>query len=245
MKTLTAAFAALSITGTLACAQNLQSFEHAQLNRSLESSDTVKSLPAGAATLNADAAAHSSNPAARVKQEQTDLNSAPSVLTAKYGKPVKVEPAWCLKGTSYSFQPSVNTYIFATTNPEGTAIADLMYFKFNGPFSDPEKTALFKQNVDRGRAWDGDQRGFFSRFDWDGKREYKKLGLERYKHNVLYETNGVNAIVENMHEQDNKTSFQVRTMKQFLFEQTAIKHLLKEEKAKGTVTVGAIQQVKS
>jgi len=142
------------------------------------------------------------------------------------------------------FQPSLNTYIFATTNPEGTKIEDLMYFKFNGRFSESEKAALYKQNVDRGHVWDGDYRGFFSRFDWDGKREFKKLGLERYKHYIQYETNGVNAIVENMHEQDGKTSYQLRTLKQFLFEQTAIKQLIKEAKAKGTVTVGAILRVK-
>ena len=181
---------------------------------------------------------------ALARAQQTDLNSTPAAIAAKYGKPVKVESAWCFKGTSYSFQPSLNTYIFATTNPDGTKIEDLMYFKFNGPFSGAEKAALYKQNVDRGHVWDGDYRGFFSRFDWDGKREFKKLGLERYKHYIQYETNGVNAIVENMHEQDGKTSYQLRTLKQFLFEQTAIKQYIKEAKAKGTVTVGAIQRVK-
>jgi hypothetical protein len=177
-------------------------------------------------------------------QDQTDLNSTPAALAARYGKPVKIEAAWCFKGTSYSFQPSLNTYIFATTNSDGTKIEDLMYFKFNGAFSRAEKAALYKRNVDQSRVWDGDYRGFFSRFDWDGKREFKKLGLERYKHCIQYETNGVNAIVENMHEQDGKTSYQLRTLKQFLFEQAAIKKIIKEENAKGTVTVGAIQRVK-
>jgi hypothetical protein len=221
MKMLTAAFAALSMTSALARSQDVQSLEHVRF-----------------------ATAHSSDPAAMVKQVQTDLNSAPAALAAKYGKPVKVESAWCFKGTSYSFQPSLNTYIFATTNPEGTAIEDLMYFKFNGPFSEAEKSVLYKQNVDQGRVWDGDYRRYSSRFDWDGKQEFKKLGLENYKHYVQYETNGVNAIVENMHEQDGKTSYQLRTLKQFFFEQTAIKRLIKEEKAKGTVTVGAIERVR-
>ena len=76
----------------------------------------------------------------------------------------------------------------------------------------------------------------------DGK--CKKLGFERYKHHILYEVNGGNAIVDNVREQDGKTSYQVRTLKQFRFEQTAIKRILDEQKAKGAVTVGAVQRVK-
>ena len=33
-------------------------------------------------------------------------------LTAKYGKPVKVEKAWC-GGTAYGFRPAKMTYVYA------------------------------------------------------------------------------------------------------------------------------------
>jgi hypothetical protein len=243
MKILTASFAVLSLMGALACAQDVQSLEHARFARLPEFGNTVEPLRTKAGALADDVAAQSIDPVGRVKR-QTDLNSSPAVLAAKYGKPVKVEPAWCFKGTSYSFQPSANTYIYATTNPEGSAIEDLMYFKFNGPFSEAEKTALYNANVDRSHVWDGDYRGFDFGFDWDGRREVKKLGFERYKHHILYEVNGGHAIVDNVREQDGKTSYQVRTLKQFRFEQTAIKRILEEQKAKGTVTVGALQRVK-
>ena len=43
---------------------------------------------------------------------QPDLGSTVDYLTAKYGKPVKVEKAWC-GGTAYGFRPTKMTYVYA------------------------------------------------------------------------------------------------------------------------------------
>src|SRR5271165_6395497 len=65
-----------------------------------------------------------------VKATQPDLGSTVVYLTGKYGKPVKVEKAWC-GGTAYGFQPTNTTYVYAIES-NGT-VGDIMYFDFNKP----------------------------------------------------------------------------------------------------------------
>ena len=69
----------------------------------------------------------------------TDLNSTPAQLAQRYGKPVKVEPSFFGKGTSYGFQPTKNTYVYTTTDPSEAAIGSVLYFKFDGLFTQEEK----------------------------------------------------------------------------------------------------------
>jgi hypothetical protein len=61
---------------------------------------------------------------------------------------------------------------------------------------------------------------------WSGKHVYKKLGQESGLHYVMYEANGLNALVENA----NKLGWQIRTMDQFKLEQRAIKLLAARDK---------------
>jgi hypothetical protein len=173
---------------------------------------------------------------------QTDLNSTPGQLEAKYGRPVKIEAAWCGKGNSYGFEPTRNSYVYATCY--GKEIADVLYFRFDRPFTTVEKEALFKQNQDPSYAWEGDRLTPTLNFDWNGEHKYKHLGLEGGVHGVKYQVNSFYGIVGNDHTHDGVTSYQVRTTSQFAFEQTAIKRILEEQKAKGTVTVGAVRRVK-
>ena len=65
-----------------------------------------------------------------VKAAQPDLGSTVDYLTGKYGKPVKVEKAWC-GGTAYGFQPTNMTYVYAIES-NGT-VGDIIYFDFNKP----------------------------------------------------------------------------------------------------------------
>jgi hypothetical protein len=65
-----------------------------------------------------------------IKATQPDLGSTVDYLTGKYGKPVKVEPAWC-GGAAYGFQPTKMTYVYAIET--NGVVNDIMYFDFNKP----------------------------------------------------------------------------------------------------------------
>ena len=59
-----------------------------------------------------------------------DLGSTVDYLSAKYGKPVKVEKAWC-GGIAYGFRPTKMTYVYAIET--NGVVGDVTYFDFNKP----------------------------------------------------------------------------------------------------------------
>src|ERR1700740_3750248 len=83
---------------------------------------------------------------AQAYEVSPDLNAAVAQLTARYGKPKKVERAWYGAGMSYGFQPSPNLYVYATTNPRGSRIEDVIYIRFkkwvNIPYTPEESKRL-------------------------------------------------------------------------------------------------------
>lgn len=181
---------------------------------------------------------------ARTKVVTTDLNSTPAQLAQRYGKPVKIEPSFFGKGTSYGFQPTKNTYVYATTALSGPVIGSVMYFKFDGPFTQEEKEKLFHKNIDPGHVWDG-----YNYYNWDGTRDFKRLGAENGTHKVIREANGPGVVIGNDHKDDKSgaISYQVRTGDQFAFEQPIVKRFIEEEQAargvKGQVTVGRLKSI--
>jgi hypothetical protein len=167
----------------------------------------------------------------------TDLNATPTQLAQRYGKPVKTEPSFFGKGTSYGFQPTKNSYVYATTDPSGALIGSVMYFKFDGPFTQEEKETLFRKNVDPGHVWDG-----YNFANWDGTHDYKRLGTENGIHKVIREANGPGVVIGNDHRDDKSgaISYEVRTGEQFAVEQPIIKKLIQDRQ----VASGVRDQVK-
>ena len=180
----------------------------------------------------------------KTKIVTTDLNATPAQLGQRYGKPVKTEPSFFGKGTSYGFQPDQNSYVYATTDPSGALIGSVMYFKFGGPFTQAEKEKLFRKNVDPGHMWDG-----YNYADWDGTHDYKRLGAESGLHKVIREANGPGAVIGNDHKDDKSgvISYQVRTGEQFAFEQPVIRKAIAKQQAaagvQGQVTVGRLRSI--
>ena len=73
---------------------------------------------------------------------QPDLGSTVDYLTAKYGKPVKVEKAWC-GGTGYGFRPTKMTYVYAIET--NGVVNDITYFDFNKPqLTQEDSVMLFR-----------------------------------------------------------------------------------------------------
>ena len=73
---------------------------------------------------------------------QPDLGSTVDSLTAKYGKPVKVEKAWC-GGTAYGFRPTKMTYVYAIET--NGVVGDVTYFDFNKPeLTQEDSVRLFR-----------------------------------------------------------------------------------------------------
>ena len=73
---------------------------------------------------------------------QPDLGSTVDYLTAKYGKPVKVEKAWC-GGTAYGFRPTKMTYVYAIET--NGVVDDVTYFDFNKPqLTQEDSVKLFR-----------------------------------------------------------------------------------------------------
>ena len=131
-----------------------------------------------------------------------------------YGHEVKVEKAWC-GGTAYGFI-NRGLYIYAIFSPDGK-VGDVTYFDnhTSDPLPPATQAHLWLVNIDKSRMWDVDNYFTF----WDGKKSVKKLGAESFPHRLMYETNGPSALIENA----NKNGWQIRTMKQFQIEQSAIK----------------------
>lgn len=154
----------------------------------------------------------------------TDLNSTPAQLAQRYGKPVKTESSFFGKGTSYGFQPTKNTYVYATTGPSEAVIGSVMYFKFDRPFTAQQKSHLLHQNLDPNRVWEGARDAH-----WDGAHELAQIGAENGHHQVIREANGPNVVIGNDHKDDKSgvSSYQVRTGEEFNFEQAIIKKAIK------------------
>lgn len=149
---------------------------------------------------------------------------------SEYGKPLKVETAWC-GGTAAEFvHNGLFSYIIFDANGKA---ADITYFsskilltKDITPLSKATTEYLWYHNVDKGKVWDNSCPSGIS--DWDGKREVKKFGNENFKHWVMYERNGPDALIENAPEYaPNKNGYQIRTQAQFEAEQPVIRNWAK------------------
>ena len=140
---------------------------------------------------------------------------------ASYGHEVKVEKAWC-GGTAYGFI-NRGLYIYVILSPDGK-VGDVTYFDNTAgqPLSKAMQEHLWNANVDQSIAWDRTNYQFtneHANMGWDGRVERKNLGLEKGKHWTMSETNGTHVLIENA----NKNGWQIRTMKQFQIEQSALK----------------------
>ena len=158
-----------------------------------------------------------------------DLGSTVDYLTAKYGKPVKVEKAWC-GGTAYGFRPAKMTYVYAIET--NGVVGDVTYFDFDKPQLTQENSVrLFRS-----------QFPIFPEIKWADKEHKKGLGQEKGKHWTHTQWIVESAMV--LHEGKSFISnpkdkgWQFRTPEQFWAEQAVIKALKKEllekEKAKRT-----------
>jgi hypothetical protein len=167
---------------------------------------------------------------AQAYEVSPDLNATVAQLTARYGKPKKVERAWYGAGMSYGFQPNPNLYVYATTNPSGSRVEDLIYIRFkdwiNVPYTSQEARALMQQNLDHHITWRSDYPGVSF---WDGIEDVKHLGKE---HGVMqaWSLNYNHAVIGNTRKLDTKDingnpiiAAQVRTLDQFQAEQSAIR----------------------
>jgi len=127
---------------------------------------------------------------------------------ANYGHEVKVEKAWC-GGTGYGFI-NQGLYIYVIFSPDGK-VGDIIYFDNTAakPLSKAMQEYLWTENAEYYIALNG----------WDGKQELKKLGQEHFHHWVVTERNGLRVLVENA----NKNGWQIRNMRQFQIEQSALK----------------------
>jgi hypothetical protein len=74
-----------------------------------------------------------------------DLNASPAQSGQRYGKPVKVEPSFFGKGISYGFQPTKNTYVYATTNPSGVLIGSVMLLQVRWPVNSGRERKVIPQ----------------------------------------------------------------------------------------------------
>jgi hypothetical protein len=174
--------------------------------------------------------AQTAEPAAATAQiskarPQPDLGSTIDYLTAKYGKPVKVEKAWC-GGTAYGFRPTNMTYVYAI---ETNGVAnDITYFDFNKPeLTQEDSVRLFRSQFNQPITW--------------VDKEYKKgLGQEKGKHctHTQWIVLSAGALREGKSFISNPKDkgWQFRTPEQFWAEQAVIKALkkkwLEQEKVK-------------
>ena len=166
---------------------------------------------------------------AQVYEVSPDLNATVAQLSARYGKPKKVERAWYGAGMSYGFQPSPNLYVYATTNPSGSRVEDVIYVRFkdwvNIPYTSQEARSLLHQNLDHHITWKSDYPGVSF---WDGIEDVRHLGKE-YGVMRAWSLNYNRAVIANTRKLNIKdikgnplTAAQVRTLDQFEVEQPAI-----------------------
>jgi hypothetical protein len=156
---------------------------------------------------------------------QPDLGSTVDYLTAKYGKPVKVEKAWC-GGTAYGFRPTNMTYVYAIET--NGVVNDITYFDFNKPeLTQEDSVRLFRSQFNQPITW--------------VDKEYKKgLGQEKGKHwtHTQWIALSAGALREGKSFISNPKDkgWQFRTPEQFAAEQALIKALkkkwLEQEKVK-------------
>jgi hypothetical protein len=171
--------------------------------------------------------AQTAEPRAQISKAraQPDLGSTIDYLTAKYGKPVKVEKAWC-GGTAYGFRPTNMTYVYAI---ETNGVAnDITYFDFNKPeLTQEDSVRLFRSQFNQPITW--------------VDKEYKKgLGQEKGKHwtHTQWIALSAGALRESKSFISNPKDkgWQFRTPEQFAAEQAVIKALkkkwLEQEKVK-------------
>ena len=156
---------------------------------------------------------------------QPDLGSTVDYLTAKYGKPVKVEKAWC-GGTAYGFRPTNMTDVYAIET--NGVVNDITYFDFNKPeLTQEDSVRLFRSQFNQPITW--------------VDKEYKKgLGQEKGKHwtHMQWIALSAGALREGKSFISNPKDkgWQFRTPEQFAAEQALIKALkkkwLEQEKVK-------------
>jgi hypothetical protein len=174
--------------------------------------------------------AQTAEPAAATRQIskaslRPDLGSTVDYLTAKYGKPVKVEKAWC-GGTAYGFRPTNMTYVYAIET--NGVVNDITYFDFNKPeLTQEDSVRLFRSQFNQPITW--------------VDKEYKKgLGQEKGKHwtHTQWIALSAGALREGKSFISNPKDkgWQFRTPEQFAAEQALIKALkkkwLEQEKVK-------------
>jgi hypothetical protein len=164
-----------------------------------------------------------------------DLKATVTQLIARYGKPRKIEHAWYGAGMSYGFQPSPDLYVYATTNPSGSRIEDVIYIRFkkwvNIPYTPEESKRLLIKNLDHHLVWKTDLTGGCSMPQlsyWDGVTGVRHLGKE-YNLSEVFSLNCDYAVIANTRKLDTKDingnpiiAAQVRTLDQFHAEQAAI-----------------------
>jgi hypothetical protein len=151
-----------------------------------------------------------------VKATQPDLGSTVDYLTGKYGKPVKVEKAWC-GGTAYGFQPTNMTYVYAIES-NGT-VGDIMYFDFNKPqMTQEDAVKLFRSQFPTTPP-----------IIWADKEYKNGLGQEKGKHwkhtQSITRTAGVEYGGKSFISNPRDKGWQFRTPEQFAAEQSVIKTL--------------------
>jgi hypothetical protein len=150
------------------------------------------------------------------KSPPPDLGSTVDYLTGKYGKPVKVEKAWC-GGTAYGFQPTKMTYVYAIET-NGT-VGDIIYFDFNKPqITQEDSIKLFRS-----------QFPIVPPITWADKEYKKGLGEEKGKHwkhtQWITRTAGVEYRGKSFISNPKDKGWQFRTPEQFAAEQAVIKAL--------------------
>ena len=157
-----------------------------------------------------------------------DLGSTVDYLTAKYGKPVKVEKAWC-GGTAYGFRPTKMTYVYAIEI--FGVVNDITYFDFNkSQLTQEDSVRLFRSQFPI----------FSPPIKWADKEYEKGLGQEKGKHwthtQWIVQSAGVLREGKSFISNPKDQGWQFRTPEQFAAEQAIIKALKKEwwkqEKAK-------------
>ncbi len=159
--------------------------------------------------------------ASMISHAQARIGFSLEQCRTAYGKQVKTEESGTLSPQKACGFISNNLYVYALFSKEGKVV-DITYFdnKVKSVLSPTLKASLWALNVDQHRVWDDTfYRTICLTTGWNGKREYKRLGNENFKHNVMYEANGPSALVENA----SKLGWQIRTMQQFMLEQAALK----------------------
>lgn len=160
-----------------------------------------------------------------------DIGATVETLTARYGKVLKVDPAWC-GGTAYGFMPSKARYIYAIISPGRSTVSDVMYIKLKG-YGDYgvglwdkdhsyEMKALFDQNKTN-NTWD-----MHTVFVYNGIAWYQSKAFGNKLYWFEQEAFGTkNLVGTTVSESENgpANGFQVRTFEQFQREEKAVRKL--------------------